>query len=100
MKQLLTLANFNLMPYGLSAEDAHYVGHLAGSAGARDNGAVLVVREAKPDAAGAGACRARPTRPEGRHEQRSTDRRASDGNKVLGRTTYWAAAASRAGASR
>ena len=44
MKQLLALANFNLRPYGLSAEDAHYVGHLAGSAGARDNGAVLVVR--------------------------------------------------------
>jgi hypothetical protein len=44
MKQLVTLANFNLRPYGLSAEDAHYVGHLAGSAGARDNGAVLVVR--------------------------------------------------------
>jgi len=34
--------------------------------------------------------------PRGGNEQRSTHRRASDGNKVLGRTTYWAAA-SRAG---
>jgi hypothetical protein len=27
--------------------------------------------------------------PRGGNEQRSTHRRASDGNKVLGRTTYW-----------
>ena len=48
----------------------------------------------KPNAVGVDACRARPARPEGRHIQRSTHRRANEGNKVLRRTTYYAASTS------